>query len=247
LDLYFFWASIDVLIVSQICNVLITHVISLLGSSNFSSVDFSGIETKDLEWFFFSPQDLKHPNWNRLNRATNAGYWKVTGKDRAIKSGASLIGKKKVLVFYKGRVPMGEKTDWVMHEYHSSLGTYPGQVGFLSRLLPCCFLPFNQFSLLINFMQNTFVLCRLFDKHKKRVKGPKFNKPESAVSFPTTSESCPEKTESKLALVSVQAEDYRTTDECFDSAENQVAEVTDTEVRKGIESQLKTLVKLIKH
>ncbi|CAL5069108.1 unnamed protein product [Urochloa decumbens] len=69
------------------------------------------------EWYFFSHKDKKYPTGTRTNRATTAGFWKATGRDKPIYVKNCLVGMRKTLVFYKGRAPNGQKSDWIMHEY----------------------------------------------------------------------------------------------------------------------------------
>ncbi|KAK6117940.1 hypothetical protein DH2020_048303 [Rehmannia glutinosa] len=111
---------------------LITHYLSKkVVDGNFAAiaigeVDMNKVEPWELpwraklgekEWYFFCVRDKKYPTGLRTNRATAAGYWKATGKDKEIFRGKTLVGMKKTLVFYRGRAPKGEKSNWVIHEY----------------------------------------------------------------------------------------------------------------------------------
>ncbi|KAK2965317.1 hypothetical protein RJ640_010642 [Escallonia rubra] len=137
---------------------LITHYLSKKVLDNgFSAraigeVDMNKVEPWDLpwkakmgekEWYFFCVRDKKYPTGLRTNRATAAGYWKATGKDKEIFRAKSLVGMKKTLVFYKGRAPKGEKSNWVIHEYRLE--------GKFSLNLP-------------KSAKNEWVICRVFHK-----------------------------------------------------------------------------------
>ncbi|KAG8074923.1 hypothetical protein GUJ93_ZPchr0006g45226 [Zizania palustris] len=101
-------------------------VVSIYGCPVMVDVDLNKCEPWDLpeiacvgrkEWYFYSLRDRKYATGQRTNRATESGYWKATGKDRAISRKGLLVGMRKTLVFYKGRAPKGKKTEWVMHEF----------------------------------------------------------------------------------------------------------------------------------
>ncbi|KAJ8442211.1 hypothetical protein Cgig2_005151 [Carnegiea gigantea] len=100
------------------------------------------LPSNDLEWYFFSPRDRKYPNGSRTNRATKGGYWKSTGKDRKVSSQMRAVGMKKTLVYYQGRAPNGQRTDWVMHEYRLDEAE--------------CEIPSG--------LQDAYALCRVFKK-----------------------------------------------------------------------------------
>ncbi|XP_047311363.1 NAC domain-containing protein 37-like [Impatiens glandulifera] len=103
------------------------------------------------EWYFFSHKDKKYPTGTRTNRATMAGFWKATGRDKAVydKSRIVIIGMRKTLVFYKGRAPNGQKTDWIMHEYYRLEDSHDQNIATLTQ-------------------EEGWVVCRAF---KKRTNG----------------------------------------------------------------------------
>ncbi|XP_051136832.1 NAC domain-containing protein 92-like [Andrographis paniculata] len=153
---------------------LITHYLAKKVLNNgFSSVaigevDMNKIEPWDLpwkakvgekEWYFFCVRDKKYPTGLRTNRATAAGYWKATGKDKEIFRGKILVGMKKTLVFYRGRAPKGEKSNWVSHEYRLE-GKLP--VPVLPLLHPGSFS--NSKSSSSSSSRNDWVISRVFQK-----------------------------------------------------------------------------------
>ncbi|GMI79097.1 Arabidopsis NAC domain containing protein 87 [Hibiscus trionum] len=147
---------------------IITHYLTeKVMNSNFSAcaigeVDLNKCEPWDLpkkakmgekQWYFFCQRDRKYPTGMRTNRATEAGYWKATGKDKEIFKGKGcLVGMKKTLVFYKGRAPKGEKSNWVMHEYRLE-----GKFSYYN-------LPKGA--------KDEWVVCRVFDKNTGIKKTP---------------------------------------------------------------------------
>lgn len=92
--------------------------------------------TPQSDWYFFSHKDKKYPTGTRTNRATAAGFWKATGRDKVIYSSFSKIGMRKTLVFYKGRAPRGQKSDWIMHEYRLDDATHDSSVRKSSSITP---------------------------------------------------------------------------------------------------------------
>ncbi|WMV34592.1 hypothetical protein MTR67_027977 [Solanum verrucosum] len=92
-------------------------VINLYKFDPWDLPEKSFLPKRDMEWYFFCSRDKKYPNGSRTNRATNSGYWKATGKDKKVVCKPAVVGYRKTLVFYRGRAPLGDRTDWVMHEY----------------------------------------------------------------------------------------------------------------------------------
>ncbi|XWS16780.1 hypothetical protein CRYUN_Cryun33cG0008300 [Craigia yunnanensis] len=138
-----------------VCDYLMRKVASTDTFQLMIEVDLNKCEPWDIpetarvggkEWYFYSQRDRKYATGLRTNRATASGYWKTTGKDRAILSKGTLVGMRKTLVFYQGRAPKGRKTDWVMREFRLEGPLNPPKLSSLKE---------------------DWVLCRMFDKNRE--------------------------------------------------------------------------------
>ncbi|XP_058081977.1 NAC domain-containing protein 72-like [Magnolia sinica] len=121
-----FFPTDEELLVNYLCRKVAGQHFSLqiIGDVDLYKYDPWVLPSKALfgekEWYFFSPRDRKYPNGSRPNRVAGSGYWKATGTDKIITGQGRKVGIKKALVFYIGKAPKGDKTNWIMHEYRLS-------------------------------------------------------------------------------------------------------------------------------
>ncbi|GKV38897.1 hypothetical protein SLEP1_g46751 [Rubroshorea leprosula] len=105
---------------------------------------------KDKEqWFFFIPRRESEARGGRPRRLTTTGYWKATGSPGCVYSNNRAIGVKRTMVFYKGRAPSGQKTEWKMNEYKAIDGEASSSTAGASPTL-----------------RHEFSLCRIYKKSK---------------------------------------------------------------------------------
>ncbi|XP_054784585.1 NAC domain-containing protein 43-like [Prosopis cineraria] len=118
--------------------------------------------TPQNDWYFFSHKDKKYPTGTRTNRATAAGFWKATGRDKVIYGNGKRIGMRKTLVFYKGRAPHGQKSDWIMHEYRLEDNNTSTETSIVTNVMGD------------GGQEEGWVVCRIFKKknHLKTLESP---------------------------------------------------------------------------
>ncbi|KAK5843834.1 hypothetical protein PVK06_006292 [Gossypium arboreum] len=104
---------------------LYCDIIGFLNIYNHYPWDLPGMaKIGEREWYFFVQRDTRGGHGGKKpNRTTERGYWKATGSDRQIRRLTEpkiIMGLRKTLVFYTGKAPNGNRTDWVMNEYRLS-------------------------------------------------------------------------------------------------------------------------------
>ncbi|KAH9779786.1 NAC domain-containing protein 21/22 [Citrus sinensis] len=114
-----------------VCDYLMKKVTHTNESILLAAVDLNKCEPWDIpetacvggkEWYFYSQRDRKYATGLRTNRATASGYWKATGKDRAILRKGSLVGP-----FANSPKVSSLKEDWVLCRVFYKKREVPGQ------------------------------------------------------------------------------------------------------------------------
>nr|ANW12213.1 transcription factor NACb [Narcissus tazetta] len=138
-----------------------------LPSGIISEIDLRKYDPWDLpgcqggERYFFNLQEPNHRWGNRLYRATESGYWKTTGKERPVVNSKhnELVGMKKTLVFYQGKLNHGIRTQWIMHEYRLTDPQTLASTSHHRKNSTHCFLP----------QCEAWVVCRIFMKRSLKI------------------------------------------------------------------------------
>ncbi|KAI3461109.1 hypothetical protein Pfo_017772 [Paulownia fortunei] len=112
-------------------------------------------QLREKEWYFFTPRDRKYRNGSRPSRSAGTGYWKATGADKHVVFENKIVGYRKALVFYEGRPPRGDKTNWIMHEYRVDQTSRPSRRDANDMRL------------------DDWVLCRIYEKAARSNKNQK--------------------------------------------------------------------------
>ena len=55
------------------------------------------------------------------------GYWKATEDEKTVYYKGVVVGHRKEMVFYRGKAPGGDETNWIMHEFRACPSTYTCQ------------------------------------------------------------------------------------------------------------------------
>ncbi|KAE8676495.1 NAC domain-containing protein 90 [Hibiscus syriacus] len=139
-------------------NLINNRVIPVVDIYGYNPTDLPQLSVslchKDTEqWFFFVPRNENEARGGRPKRLTDSGYWKATGSPSLVyASDDRPIGFKRTMVFYNGRAPSGQKTDWKMNEYKA----FHGEVSSVALANGAQLPPLRQ----------EFSLCRVYKKSK---------------------------------------------------------------------------------
>ncbi|KAK3228796.1 hypothetical protein Dsin_000677 [Dipteronia sinensis] len=79
---------------------------------------------KPNEAYFFNEREYIQSK-GLAKRRTKSGYWKATGRDTQIFYGETVVGFKKILIFYWGKAPDGKRSPWIMHEFRVNPSLIP--------------------------------------------------------------------------------------------------------------------------
>ncbi|KAJ6723167.1 putative proteinC DOMAIN-CONTAINING PROTEIN 82-RELATED [Salix koriyanagi] len=110
---------------------------------SFEKIDLDVIRDVDLNKL--EPWDIQE----RCKIGTTPTKRLATGRDKVIYSTGKRIGMRKTLVFYKGRAPHGQKSDWIMHEYRLEDSTNDINVSYVMEEAA---------------QEEGWVVCRIFKK-----------------------------------------------------------------------------------